>query len=75
MQQQLLDEQVKEIVWSQATPRTTFCILIMKDGWEVFGSSSCNSDEKYDVQHGKDLALLHALARLKAKLENQIDNI
>lgn len=71
MQQHLVDTQVKEIVWSQPTPRTTFCVLIMHDGWEVFGNSSCNSSENYDAQHGKDLSLLHALARLKEKIENR----
>lgn len=75
MQQELFDKHVKEVKYVQETPRTTFCILIMKDGWEVFGTSSCNSDQNYDKQHGKDLALLHALARLKAKLENNIDKI
>lgn len=75
MQQQLMDDYVKEVVWSQSTPRTTFCILVMQDGWEVFGTSSCNSDDSYDAEHGRDLALLHALSRLKGKLENNIDKI
>jgi hypothetical protein len=75
MQQKLMDDNVKEVVYVQETPRTTFCILVMHDGWEVFGTSSCNSDHNYDKQHGKDLALLHALTRLKAKLENKIDKI
>ena len=74
-QKRLMDEHVEEVVWSQPTPRTTFCVLVMFDGWEVFGSSSCNSSENYDAQHGKDLSLLHALARLKEKLENKIDKI
>lgn len=71
----MMDKYVKEVVFSQATPRTTFCILIMYDGWEVFGSSSCNSLDGYDTQHGKDLAHLHALSRLAKKLDNTIDNI
>lgn len=75
MQQQLMDKHVKEVVWSQSTPRTTFCVLIMHDGWEVFGSSSCNSSESYDAEHGQDLALLHALSRLSKKMDNPIDNI
>lgn len=70
-----MDEHVEEVVWSQPTPRTTFCVLVMFDGWEVFGSSSCNSSENYDSQHGKDLALLHALSRLAKKLNKTIDNI
>ena len=75
MQEKLMNEQVNRVVWSQPTPRTTFCVLVMKDGWEVFGSSSCNSSESYDEQHGKDLALLHALSRLSKKMDNPIDNI
>lgn len=70
-----MDDYVKEVVWSQPTPRTTFCILVMHDGWEVFGTSSCNDDDNYDAEHGRDLALLHALSRLKGKLENNIDKI
>ena len=69
-EQELFKEHVKDVKYGRLTPRTVFCILVLNDGWEIYGVSSCKDIKTYDETKGKYIALKHALTKLSSKVDN-----
>ncbi len=72
-QKKLVEENVVDAKFTQATPRTIFCVLVLKDGWETYGISACKDPEKFDAQKGQDFAFFHAVSRLEYNLDNRLE--
>lgn len=52
----------------QATPKEldllTICVLVLRNGFTVVGTSACASRENFDAEIGKRIARQHAVAQL-----------
>lgn len=69
-EKELLQYHVKDVKYGQFTPRTIFCVVVMPDGWEIHGVSSCRDLENYDEKMGMRLALKHALSHVAKRVDN-----
>lgn len=69
-QEKMMDAHVETIQFSQVTPRTIFCVLVSKSGWETYGISACKDIKKFDEKKGQRYALLHAIHRLEYEIDN-----
>lgn len=68
---ELMKKYVEQIVYTQISPKTIFCVLILNNGWEIYGVSSCRNLEKFNERLGKAYAVAHAASRL----EHYVDNV
>lgn len=71
---QLVKEHVADIKIAQHTPRTMFVILILNDGFEVYGASSCADLDNFSEDLGVEYAFRHASARLYNHVNKYVDN-
>lgn len=69
-QRKLYDERVDSYTVQRVSPRTIVCVLVLKDGWEVYGISACRDSATFDLELGSRYAFLHALNRLQYNLDN-----
>lgn len=44
--------------------RTTFCVLVLKNGFTVTGESACASPENFNVEIGRRIARQHAVEKI-----------
>ncbi len=73
VEKKMLETQVTDVRYAQVTPRTIFCVLVLKDGYEVYGSASCRHLEEFDEETGKLYAMKNALSRMYRKRYTDID--
>lgn len=69
----MLENDVVSIHYTQCSPRTIFCVIIAKDGHEIYGTSSCRDLSTFDEELGKLFALRHALSRLFRRTHSNVD--
>lgn len=69
----LLHREVKDVRYTQCTPRTIFCVVVANDGHEVFGTSSCRDLANFSEELGKAYALRYALGRLFRRPNDLVD--
>ena len=69
----LLHREVKDVRYTQCTPRTIFCVVVANDGHEVFGTASCRDLANFDEDLGKAYALRYALGRLYRRSNEIVD--
>lgn len=72
--QRMLNDLLYDIKIIHPTPRTIFVILVLKDGFEVYGSSSCADIEQFDENLGVEYAFRHAVSRLYKHVHKHLDN-
>lgn len=72
-EKKMLDNDVLDVRYAQCSPRTIFCVIVAKDGHELYGVSSCRDLSRFDEETGKHFALRHALGRLYRKLYSHVD--
>lgn len=70
----MLNDLLVDIRIIHPTPRTIFVILVLKDGFEVYGSSSCADIEQFDENLGVEYAFRHAVSRLYRHVHKNLDN-
>lgn len=58
-------EQIKMIEYKKLGNRSTICLLTLKSGWEVIGTSACVDPETYDTTVGNHWAYEDALNKLE----------
>lgn len=61
---------IKDILYTQVTPRTIFCVLILENDWEIHGFSACKNVDYFNEDVGKRLAHEHALRRLSEFIDS-----
>lgn len=78
VEQEMLEKYVKDVRYTQNSPRTIFCILVCHNGYEVYGASSCRNLSEFDEETGKIYSMKHALSRMYRKINEEnlviIDN-
>lgn len=72
-EKEMLVNDVSLVRYAQVTPRTIFCVVVDKEGREVYGVSACRDLSKFDKELGELYALRHALGQLYRRLHSNID--
>ena len=63
-EQKLYDEWVDDVEFDKVGKKTTYCLLIVKKGFEVVGTSACVDPANFVVELGQKYALKAALKKL-----------
>lgn len=72
-QKALIEKYVADVQFAKVTPRTIFCVLVLKSGWESYGISACRDMEKFDAEKGQSYAFFHAISRLEYNVDKGLE--
>lgn len=72
-QKELVEKYVDDVKFARVTPKTIFCVLVLKSGWESYGISACRDMEKFDADKGQSYAFFHALSRLEYNVDKGLE--
>lgn len=72
-EKEMLINDVSLVRYAQVTPRTIFCVVVDKEGREVYGVSACRDMAQFDEELGQFYSLRHALGQLYRRLRSNVD--
>lgn len=63
-EEQMEDKVLGEKYWEVEETRVTVCVIILKNGYSIVGSSACVNQDDYDVSLGRKYARRDAMDKL-----------